>query len=281
MRNNLIVYTQSLFADRILEIRRGFGLEEKTRIVIVDDFREKNADLYQRMCKIEKNPEYALWGINPKALSNRADYCYVTLMKFWCINEAARLVGDNAVLAWMDFGFNHGGDFYTCAEEFAFTWKSEEFFTDRRIHLATMFSPDEVLLCESLQLKYVCVMGGVFIVPKELAGELWMLAKKSMEALVMLDAIDDDQQLLAMAYKYKPEIFSAHQSKWFLALKEWGGHHLSCKDEAEQSAHKWRQKIVIWLYGLKNRKKKKKQEKLDKELAYRIYKAAQKFFKYC
>lgn len=281
MQNHLIVYTQSLFADRILGIRKAFGLEGKTQIVIVDDFREKNADLYHRMCKIEKNPEYALWGMNPRALSNRADYCYVMLMKYWCVNEASKLVGDNAMLAWMDFGFNHGGDLYTCAEEFAFTWKSEALFTDRRIHLFTLFPPDEVLLCESLQLKYVCVMGAMFIVPKELAGELWTLVKKAMEALVMLDAIDDDQQLLAMAYKYKPEIFSAHQSKWFLALKEWGGGHLSCKEKADPSAQKWREKLILWLCGLKNRKKKKKQEKLEKELACRIYKAAQKFFKYC
>lgn len=278
MQNELIVYTQSKFADTIFEIRKDFGLKEKTRVVIVDDFREKNSDLYVRMCKVEQNPQYSLWGINPKALSNRADYSYVMLMKYWCLNEAAKLVSDGSVLAWMDFGFNHAGDLYINSEEFAFTWRSELFFNDRRIHLFTLCHPDEVLLCESLQLKYVCVMGCMVIVPRELACVMWKIIKKSMESLVMLDAIDDDQQLLIMAYKYRPEIFSAHISKWFLPLKEYGGEHLTCKVRTEVVPQGKRAKIALWLTGLK--RKKNQGEELDRELACRIYEAAQKYYKY-
>ncbi len=278
IQNELIIYTQSKYKDMIFEIREAFGLRDKTRIIIVDDFREKNLDLYKRMCKVEKNPQYALWGINPRALRNRADYDYVMLMKYWCLNEAADLANEAAVLAWVDFGFNRSGACYINSEEFAFTWQSQVFSNDRRIHIFTMFDPEDVLLCESLQLMYVCAMGGIVIVPKELCGELWILMKQAMESLLMLDAIDDDQQLLVMAYKYKPEIFSVHQSKWFLPLKEYGGEHLTCKAESENTpsfdyGRKW---------GLKQWRLKEKRHSNDlgRELAERVYNAADKYYKY-
>ena len=60
-----------------------------------------------------------------------------------------------------------------------------------------------------------------------------------------------------------------------------GGVHLSCKEKADSSVQKWREKLFIWLCGLKNKKRKKELgEELDKELACRIYRAAQKFSKY-
>lgn len=281
IQNELIIYTQSKLAKTILEVRESFGLGNRTRIIIVDDFHEKNRAIYERMCKVEKNSQYALWGINPKALRNRADYDYVMLMKYWCLNEAAGLLNEKAVLAWLDFGYNNGGDFFIQPEEFAFSWREQLFFEDRRIHIFTFFDPDDVLLCESLQMMYVCAMGGMVIVPKELCAELWELMKQAMESLLMLDAIDDDQQLLVMAYKYRPEIFSVHQmpqGKWFLPLKEYGGKHLTCRSEREDTAlRNFREK-----HFLKHRRLKEKRhsDELGKELAERIYKAADKYYRY-
>ncbi len=83
-----------------------------------------------------------------------------------------------------------------------------------------------------LQLQYLsdCIMGGVFIVSSKYAEELWNLVRAAMIALVSLDCIDDDQQLLLMAYRMNPEIFEVHISNWFLPLKEYGGNHLTITD---------------------------------------------------
>jgi hypothetical protein len=47
----------------------------------------------------------------------------------------------------------------------------------------------------------------------------------------MWDYMDDDQPILLLAYRRKPELFELKQSKWFLPSKQCDGAH----SEQEQS----------------------------------------------
>lgn len=78
-------------------------------------------------------------------------------------------------------------------------------------------------------------MGAPFYVPGDLIETLWQLIKQSVEALIMLDCIDDDQQLLLMAYKLRRDLFEIHESDWFLPLKEYGGEHLTIREKGNQN----------------------------------------------
>lgn len=280
IKNKVIVYTQPDFSKRIFDIRKKYGLENNTKIVEVEDVFGIEKVLLEGMRQIEKDAQFALWGIAPNALSNRADYDYIMLMKYWCLKEAAKLEKEGTVLAWVDFGFNHGGNVFIDEREFSYIWTWKDFFVDRKIHLFAKFDPDDVLACESLQLKYVCIMGCLLIVPCELAERLWELMKSAMEALLMLDAIDDDQLLLMMAYRKERNIFRVHKSDWFLPLKEYGGYHLTCrnKDLPIEKTPKEIKKEQTVLNKIERFMSRNKVVGYNEELALRIFKASHKFY---
>lgn len=101
----------------------------------------------------------------------------------------------------------------------------------------------------------------------------------------MLDAIDDDQQLLAMAYKDTPEIFKIHKSEWFLPLKEFGGVHLTCRPKSQNCLENGIQDTGFKKYLHKAIAFLKKEEKqldkgLDEQLADRILESAKKYYIY-
>ena len=57
VKNELIIYTQPGLEDRIMEVRKGYGLGNKTKIITIDNIYNIEPDLFQRMVKIEKKPK--------------------------------------------------------------------------------------------------------------------------------------------------------------------------------------------------------------------------------
>lgn len=49
IKNKLIIYTSPEFEEEIKDIRKSFGLEDKTKIIIINDFKNFDKDLYFRM----------------------------------------------------------------------------------------------------------------------------------------------------------------------------------------------------------------------------------------
>lgn len=228
MRNKLVVYTEPEFVDEVYRIREKFGLREQTVVIPIEDVFAIEKDLLEKMEVVSANEDFRNYRYFVNAMSNNAKYDYIMLMKYWCLQDAVKrgLVED--MTAWLDFGFNHGGDCFTNPEEFGYLWEYE---FDRKIHLFALYSPESVLGIRSWQTQKDCIMGPIIVLPKELCEEFWILMRGALEALLWLDCIDDDQQLLLMAYKHKKEIFEIHISDWFLPLKEYGGEHLTVKQK--------------------------------------------------
>lgn len=226
IKNQLVVYTEPMHSKKIMEIRNEFCLGDRTKIVEVENIFEEFPVLYGRMKEISKNQDFISFRYYEKAMSNSAEYDYIMLMKYWCMMKTAKDDGSLPLIAWMDFGFNHGGEKFIHPAEFDFLWKWT--YSDK-IQLYSLRDEKTVFSLGSLQLQFDTIMGPIIIAPAHRCEELWDLVYKAMEALIMLDCIDDDQQLLLMAVRQNPTLFIIKQSNWFLPLKECGGEHLTVK----------------------------------------------------
>lgn len=227
MKNKLIVYTDPQTAEIVKQIRSDFGLGDRTIIHVIDNVFDIEPSLFLRMKAVEQNNGFHNFRYFKNAMSNVAKFDYAWLMKYWCLMKAAEDADENTMFAWMDFGFNHIDVCYTNPDEFAFLWKCS--LSEDKIHVFSLMPTDGFTAVESLQYLFDCMLGVVSIVPQKLCGSLWKVIKKAMEALLMLDCIDDDQQLLLMATRECPELFEIHQSDWFMPIKEHGGAHLTVR----------------------------------------------------
>ena len=226
IQNKLIVYTDSKSAETIREIRAEYGLSDKTVIMETDNLFELEGGLLERMEKASVNRDFLNFRYLPEASSNNPKYDYL-----WMI--------------WMDFGFDHGGITYSDENDFDFLWNYD---FDGKIHISCLHDPDSVIGMQSLQFQDDCVMGCMYGLPRELVPEFWNLVRNAMEALLMLDCVDDDQQLVLMAYKAKPEIFHVHVTGWQMIMKEMGADHMKLKQKAAPKQENKYKKLLRQTY---------------------------------
>lgn len=234
IKNKLIVYTNKIMAKKVEEVRSSFGLLDQTKIVIIDDYISIEPDLYKKMEQISKNKTFLLYRYIDNPADNNALYDYVMLLKSWCIYDAVEKGYATGQLAWIDFGFNHGGKLYTNPEEFDFQWKAS--FPEDKITLFNIKDDDNKPLFQIIQSYDVYIMGFLYIVPDSLAKRFWNDNKEAMERLIEFGFIDDDQTLLLMIKRLYPERYQAIKSSWFMPLKEHGGEHLTIKKQNHQKS---------------------------------------------
>ncbi len=211
IQNEMIVYCDPSFVNRISEIRAGFGLLNKTTIIPVNSIFDIERKLYNQMCNIEAKSNFHMFRYR-ESIENTASYCYLTMIKAWCLQDAASKSSDECFLAWVDFGFYHGGKKYIRAEDFDFEWS---YPFDNKINAFCLRNPDEVSSIDTLQFLTDCFIGGLLVLPSGLCGEWWNRILFAMHSLVSLDCIDDEQQLMLMIYKMYPDDFTIRICDWF------------------------------------------------------------------
>lgn len=229
IKNKMIIYTDSNSCKVVESIREKYGLLERTKIIEIKNIFEVEQELYLKMKSIEMNENSINFKYFKNAMSNRADFDYAWMMKYWCMADARKYADDNTLFAWMDFGFNHIDNCYINMNEFDFLWECD--VDMNKIHIFSLMPLDKIDAIDTLQYQFDTIMGVFHLVPADKAEQLWKLIKKSINALIMLGCIDDDQQLLLMSYKAVPEIFEVHISKWFMPLKEFGAKHLTVRED--------------------------------------------------
>lgn len=246
IKNKLIVFTDKYSEMEIFNIRSKYKLQDKT-IIIVNDIFEIEKDLFLRMKEVEKNKSFSQFRYRPEAMENKAKFDYAWFMKYWCLSEASKMVNPDDVLAWFDFGFNHINKCYSNMEEFSFKWT-----LNKEVPCVQAYSlkgVDEIEIIDVLQFMKDTIMGVFFLVPAKCAKEFWETIRSAMVSLLMTGCIDDDQVLVLMAYKWRPDLININISKWwYLALKENGASHLTTKIEYKDKSlkHKlWAKKYDI------------------------------------
>ncbi|UFH65471.1 hypothetical protein KQH81_02685 [Clostridium cadaveris] len=249
MKNKLIVYTDENTAKLVLKVRTDFGLKDKTEIIIINDIFSIEPEIFENMKKVSENNYFLDFRILPNATSNIAEYSYLMLLKSYFLSDAVKRGLTASQVAWIDFGFNHGGDLYINPEEFNYLWEYD--FSDK-INMFYYKKYDEKPIFEIVRRLCDCIMGCLIVLPAKLCDELWQLNKSSMIILNKVGLSDDDQLIQLMSYREKPEIFDLHESEWFLPLKEYGGEHLTVRN---MSSRKW---YIRKLRNLKFNYKKRK-----------------------
>lgn len=248
IQNNIIVYTNRIMAKKVEEVRKEFGLLEKTKVVIIDDFLKIEPQLYKEMEKIANNETFLLYRYTDNPADNNAKYDYVMLLKSWCINDAVEKGYAVGQLAWVDFGFNHGGDLYSNSEEFDFLWKVN--LPEDKITLFSIKDDNQKQLFQIIQSYEVYIMGAIYFVPSKLAKQFWQDNKEAMLKLIEFGFIDDDQTLLLMISRTYKERYQVIKSDWFMPLKEFGGEHLTIRKK-ENKKQTLKNKIITKLRIIK------------------------------
>lgn len=225
LQNNVIIYTTKEFESPIKEIRKEFGREDRTTVNVVDDIRSIEPKMLAAMEEIEKRGIFQKWRVRDYDLSNVAMYNYIVMLKFWMLQDAAEKNPQTNMFAWLDFGWNHGGERFPIEEEFDFLWEYE--FDKDKVHLFARKHPDQEIGFIKLQMMRDGIMSGQFMCSPANCKPLYEYIKEAMWALLAIDTMDDDQMLLTMAYKRHPEMFQIYESDWFLPVKEYGGNHLT------------------------------------------------------
>ena len=228
MKNEMVIYPEKRFEEAIYNVRKAYGLEDKTRVVIIDNIYKIEEGLYAQMKQVEANSKFVQWRYRNNDISNEADYDYIMLMKYWCMADAVKYCENETTIAWIDFGWNHGGQKFVSSEEFSYEWNYD--FSDK-IQLYSLTDPKSDTGIIRLQQMTDSIMGANIICPDKMCARLYAYVLEAMESLLSLDCYDDDQMLLRMAYKRHTEDFEVNISDWFLPLKEYGGAHLTVRVE--------------------------------------------------
>jgi len=255
IRNHMIIYTEPKMYEQVMNIRKSFGLEKETTIVTIDDVRDLDREIYESMEKALSNPKTVNFRVNPNNPEcNNALYNFVVYAKVIFIQDVMRRGVCNDWIAWVDFGYNHGGEYYLEPDDFDFLWTVDLDVT--KAHYFCFDLKDDIPIWEIVRSMPNCIAGGLFMVPSSLAENIRMLYREAAVALSACGFSDDDQTLALMAYRSNPDLFAMHylpSGGWFQPLeiltdkyKKFSTHtlftpppHIITKDIAKK---KWRNK---------------------------------------
>lgn len=237
IKNDLIIYTDKKSSEYIKKVRDDFG-RKNTKVIVIDDWTKIDEELYQSNKNALHNKlsiDFRLKPNNPESWNS--DYNFMMILKEWCIMDAVKKQYAKGMIAWIDFGFNHGGEYYTNSEEFDYEW---QYNFSNKIHLFTVNTLDDLPIFEICRRMNTYIQGDMVVAPANLWIELWNLVRENMIALNKVGLSDDDQTLLQMSYLQKKEIFELHTSKWFSELNDYGNKKLTIKQEEVKKFQKLR-----------------------------------------
>lgn len=216
IKNRLFVFCAPNDVDEVISIRKSFGLEKQTIVIPIENIYKIESEIFSKMATIEKDPDYCNFRFKSEEISNTAKYNYIMFLKAWFINEASKQCSEDSMVAWIDFGFNHGGKYYTDPQNFDFLW---DFEFDPKINVFCLSEPEQYSCINMLQFQAECFIGGSYIMPQYFCEKWWQEIRDSMLSLLSLDCMDDDQLLMHMIYKRLPDEFIVRICDWFEAFK--------------------------------------------------------------
>lgn len=265
IKNNVVIYTQKIFKDEIEQIRADFGLKDRTKIIVVDDIYKLEPVIYKRMCELEKNNVYQEFRYQKNNIDSTAKYDYLMFLKNWCLKDAKDkgYIKTNFA-AWLDFGFNHGGTTFIDPKDFDFLW---EYPFDEKIYIYGINKDEGLPIFKIVQSGEVYVSGAPYIVPVSLMDEFYSLILESLNSLLDVGLLDDDQTYLLMSYRKRKDLFHYDVLGWNMLIHKYGGKCLKIKDLSKDKM-KFKDKL---LYKYRVRKRNKRYLKSVKKIFLKDY----------
>lgn len=253
IKNDMIIYTDKDTKEEIEKIRIEKYGRKNTTIICIDDYKKIDEELYYSIKTSTENLlniKFHLYDTNPESWN--ANYNYIMLMKEWCVQDAINRKLAKGMIAWIDFGFNHGGEYYINSEEFDFEWK---YPFSNKVHFFNIHEIDNIPIFETIRLMSTYIQGCVIVAPDDMWNYLWKFVRENMILLNKIGLSDDDQVLLYMFYKENPEKCELHKCMWFDQFKMFSDQEFTCKRKNEnegafknlKSKIKWHITILKYL----------------------------------
>lgn len=226
LRNKIVVYVESeKLAQNIIDFRASLGLKDMTIVNLIDDCLKLEPQLYSDLVLATENPLQQVFRLRPQNPEVwNPTYNYIMLLKSWCVCDAIKRNQAEGMIAWIDFGYNHGGYPIDKSSDFSFEWAYD---FPEKINLFTIQELDNRPIFEIVMSMDTYVMGGFIVAPSRLWPVFFDLLKSSVYSLMECGLSDDDQNIMLMAYRKRPDLCHLHKSMWSSQLKLFGGDHLN------------------------------------------------------
>ena len=215
IKNDLIIYVgDEETKEKINSVRNAS--DNSTIVEVVSNVFDEDPLLDSSLKSVNYTTanHYRLLRNNPEA--KNPDYNYIMMMKYHFLKKA---IIDNDVVgpvAWIDFGFDHGGVDYS-SSYFDFCAK----YTNEKITMFSLFALEDLdnLSIVDLVLRMDTVIQGSLIVgPPEKMLSLCDNAIDAQKELNACGLMDDDQITLLMAYRKNPQNYSIINCDWHKGL---------------------------------------------------------------
>lgn len=216
IKNDLIVFIEDESLKNEIFAVRPQNTGVKTEIVVIEDIFNEDKKLYDGLKSVNYSQlnSYRLLPKNPECIN--PEYNYIMMMKYHLLIRAIREFDIVDNVAWIDFGFDHGGENYS-HDYFNFELKYQPDFV-------TMFSMFDVSKIDNLSpidliLKMETVIQGSLIIGP--SDKMELMAKDAIEAQKSLNfcgIMDDDQITLLMAYFKRKGNYNIVQCAWHTGL---------------------------------------------------------------
>jgi protein YibB len=257
IKNDIIIYTDKFSASKIEEIRIKKYKRKNTKIIIIYDYKKIDEDLYKSIKLATENGFNTEFRINPSTPESwNYDYLYLMILKEWFVKDSVEKKLAKGMISWMDFGYNHGGKYYTESKEFDFEWNWN--FSDK-IHLFTINKLDDLPIFEIIRSLNSYIQGGIIVAPDRLWLKLWNLVRENMLTLNKVGFSDDDQTILLMTYRQNKDMFELHEcDNWFSIIDDYSNQKFTIKkSDNKKKKRKLSKKLIIkylirWFNILKN-----------------------------
>ena len=252
IKNKLVVYVETeRMRERIMQFRNSLGLGDRTSVNLIDDYQTLDTELYTSIVNATNNRLAQLYRLRPENPEVwNANYNFVMLLKMWCVKDAVFRKQASGMVAWIDFGYNHGGTAIDINSNFNFLW---EYDFPEKINLFYVQKPNDRPIFDIVFLMDTYIMGTIIVGPADLWDEFWLLMKQSMIALNDCGITDDDQNIILMCYRKQPKLFELFESKWQLPMWQFGGKHLNLVNRVREDSlfHRVGRKIKKWTADLR------------------------------
>lgn len=226
LNNNIICYVNSQeIAERIISLRKEYGLLHKTQLVVLPDYKELDIELYESIKKVSSNRiqrNFHVFPNNPE--SYNADYNYVMMLKFWCLKDALkRNLYTSDFVMWLDFGYSPLIE----GTNFEFEWGKEKFENDK-INMFSIKKITDVPIFDIVRNMDTILVGCLFSLNIMHVDWLWSNMRANMISLNKVGLMDDDQVIMLMCYREKPELFKINKSRWDDIIFEYSDAKCNC-----------------------------------------------------
>ncbi|HIF9959214.1 TPA: protein YibB [Campylobacter coli] len=219
LKNKVIIYTTDDMKESILEIRKKHNLEDKT-IIITKDLKEFDEQSLEKIKDTFNRYDQTLNRKNPRNIEcNNPLYCYLMYLKpFFVVDAIERnLTGENVM--WLDFGFNHGDEFFTNRAQFNFLLEKQKEIDNEKINFFSIKDEEKNTIPTVYYNMEIFITGSIFY------GNInsWKIFKQDfkecLQCFLSFNIVDDDQIMLLYCTRNNSSNYKIIRTyEWFGSL---------------------------------------------------------------